>query len=69
MPEPIAATLNVAVWPNVTLWLAGCVVMDGAAMPVPLSEMVKLEFNASLATTRLPLIFPVACGANWSWNP
>ena len=69
MPEPIAATLNVAGWPVVTLWLAGCFVMDGAAMPVPLSEMVKLEFNASLATTRLPLIFPVACGANWIWNP
>ena len=27
---PVAATLKDAVWPAVTDWLAGCVVMEGA---------------------------------------
>ena len=27
---PVAATLKVAVWPAVTVWLAGCVVIEGA---------------------------------------
>ena len=27
---PVAATLKEAVWPAVTVWLAGCVVIEGA---------------------------------------
>jgi hypothetical protein len=27
---PVAATLKEAVWPTVTVWLAGCVVIEGA---------------------------------------
>ncbi len=27
---PVAATLKEAVWPVVTVWLAGCVVIEGA---------------------------------------
>jgi hypothetical protein len=29
---PLAATVNVAVFPEITVWLAGCVVMDGATV-------------------------------------
>jgi hypothetical protein len=29
---PVAVTLNVAVCPAVTVWLAGCVVIDGAVV-------------------------------------
>jgi hypothetical protein len=27
---PLAATLKVAAWPAVTVWLAGCVLIEGA---------------------------------------
>jgi hypothetical protein len=30
---PMAVTLNVAVWPAMMLWLAGCEVMAGASAP------------------------------------
>jgi hypothetical protein len=31
---PVAATLKLAVWPVVTVWLAGCVVIVGATADV-----------------------------------
>jgi hypothetical protein len=45
---PVAATLNVAVWPEVIFALAGCEVMAGATdalleIPVPLSETKTLR--------------------------
>lgn len=63
---PVAATVKLAVWPTATLWLAGCVVMDSVAMPVPLKETESVEFDASLATTMLPVTLPDVCGANWT---
>jgi hypothetical protein len=29
---PVAATLNETVWPAVTVWLAGCVVIEGGTL-------------------------------------
>jgi len=61
----VAITSNFAVWPSTTLWLAGCVVIDGpAAVDVPLRESVRDGSEASLATMRLPVEFPVDFGAN-----
>jgi hypothetical protein len=39
---PAAATLKEAVWPAVTLWLAGCVVIEGLA-PDVLNEWPPLR--------------------------
>lgn len=64
MPDPVAATLKVAVWPVVTDWLAGCVVMESTAIPVPLREIESVAFEASLATIMLPVTLPGVCGAN-----
>lgn len=63
---PVAATVKVAVWPTATLWLAGCVVMESDAIPAPFRETESVEFEALLATTRLPVTLPGVCGANWT---
>ncbi len=39
---PVAATENIAVWPAVTVWLAGCVVIDGATEAVVTVSMAAL---------------------------
>lgn len=65
---PVAATIKVAVCPAVTVWLAGCVVMESAVEPVPLREMARGEFTASLVTDMLPDAFPAVWGVNWSRN-
>jgi hypothetical protein len=61
---PVATTSKVAVWPAMTLWFAGCVVMEGPATALPLRESVRDESEASLENTRLPLELPCAVGAN-----
>jgi len=50
---PVAATENVAVWPAVTVWLAGCVVIDGATEAVVTVRMAALlvALPAALFTT------------------
>jgi hypothetical protein len=68
VPVPVAATLKLAVCPAMTLRLEGCVVIESAAMPVPLRETVRGEFAASLSTAMLPVTLPSTCGANWTWN-
>src|SRR2546426_1010752 len=41
--EPVAAVVKVAVWPTVTVWLAGCVVIVGyATSRLPLSSTARL---------------------------
>ena len=59
---PIAATLNVAVWPRVTVWLAGCAVMVGPP-PVPVRLAVCGLPLALSVITRLPVIVPLLLGA------
>src|SRR6267143_1989037 len=44
--EPVAAAVKVAVWPAVTVWLAGCVVIVGygdATSRMPLSSTARLR--------------------------
>ena len=54
---PVAATLKVVVWPAVTIWLAGCVVMDGAT-----GAAVTVRVAALLVTLPvLPLTTTVNC--------
>ena len=50
---PVAATENVAVWPAVTVWLAGCVVIDGATEAVVTVSIAALlvALPAVLLTT------------------
>ena len=50
---PVAATENIAVWPAVTVWLAGCVVIDGATEAVVTVSMAALLVAppAALLTT------------------
>jgi hypothetical protein len=41
--EPVAAAVKVAVWPAVTVWFAGCVVIIGYAVSrLPLSSTARL---------------------------
>ena len=37
---PVAATVKAALWPAVTAWLAGCVVMDGATFTVSVAALL-----------------------------
>jgi hypothetical protein len=39
---PVAATANDAVFPAITVWLAGCVVMDGATTGLVTVSMAAL---------------------------
>ena len=51
---PAAATVNVAVRPAVTAWLAGCVVMDGAtgvAVTVRVAALLVTFPELSVTTT------------------
>ena len=60
----MATTENVAVWPTVTLWLNGWVVIEGATdAPLPVSAIVRGELDALLMTDMLPVALPVAAGA------
>ena len=61
---PVAATMKVAACPAVTVWLAGCVVIESVVVPVPLRETASGESAASLATDMLPDTLPGVCGAN-----
>jgi len=51
---PLATTLKVAVWPAVTVMLAGCVVMlgaTGAAFTVRVAEELVALFTELVTTT------------------
>jgi hypothetical protein len=50
---PVAATLNVAVWPAVTVWLVGCVVIAGATAAAFTASVAALLVTvpAELLTT------------------
>ena len=55
---PVAATLNVAVWPVVTVWLTGCVVIVGAtaaALTVSVAA-VLVALPAVLVTTTVNVV-------------
>ena len=54
---PVAVTVKVAVWPAVTVWLTGCVVMDG---PTGAAETVRV---AALLVTLPVLLLTVT--VNW----
>jgi hypothetical protein len=59
----------VAVCPTVTVWLAGCVVIVGAAVdavPVPVSDIVCGLFGALSVRVRAPARFPAAVGLNFT---
>jgi len=53
---PVAAALNVAVWPAVTARLAGCVVIVGAA---ELVGLVCVDVTVNTAVWELPRFAPV----------
>ena len=64
---PFAVTVYVAVWPAVTVWLAGCVVMDGAtgvAVTVRVAALLVTFPELSVTTTLncAPLSEDVAAG-------
>jgi hypothetical protein len=40
-------------------------IVNWAAVPVPVNGIVSGEFEALLATTKLPATAPADCGANW----
>jgi len=66
-PLFVNCTACVLVCPTVTfpkLSEAGDIVKPGC-VPVPVSEIVKGEFAASLAIVRLPVTAPAEGGANW----
>jgi len=50
---PVAATLKEAVWPAVTLWLAGCVEIEGAtgAALTGRVDALLVKLTAVLLTT------------------
>ena len=51
---PVAVTEKVAVWPAVTVWLAGCVVIDGAtgaAVTVSVAALLVTDPELSVTTT------------------
>jgi hypothetical protein len=52
---PVAVTLKEAVWPAVTVWLAGCVVIEGAtaaAFTVRVADALVAAPAELLTTTR-----------------
>ncbi len=64
---PVAATLNVAVCPAVTVWFVGCVVIDGvtvAAVTVNVAAALVTVPAVLLTTTRnvAPLSAVVVAG-------
>ncbi|PYX86540.1 MAG: hypothetical protein DMG70_00460 [Acidobacteria bacterium] len=50
---PVAATEKEAVWPAVTVWLAGCMVIDGATA-------VALTVNVATLLVTLPTVLLTA---------
>jgi len=64
--------VNVAVCPAVTVWLAGCVVMEGATgvdVPVPVSVTIVVGVCGSLLVmVMLPESFPTVVGENDTLN-
>ena len=63
----MAATLKAAVWPAVTLWLAGCMVIEGAtgaALTVRVAALLVTLPTVLLTTTvkSAPLSEPVVAG-------
>lgn len=60
----MATTEKVALWPVVTVSLAGWVTIARGVIPVPLSETLREVFDASLAMLRLPVALPALAGAN-----
>jgi len=67
---PVAATVNAAVCPAVTVWLAGCVVIEGATAdvvePVPVSEIVCGLLEALSVSVSVPVRVPAAVGVNFT---
>ena len=66
---PDASTEKVAVWPTVTVWLAGCVRMEGATedvVPVPLSAITWGLFDALFVRVSVPVRVPAAVGVNFT---
>jgi len=67
---PVAATVNVAVCPAVTVRLVGCVVIEGAATdvmePVPVSEIVCGLLEALSVSVSVPVRVPAAVGVNFT---
>ena len=60
---PVATTLNVVEEPAQTLWLKGCVVIDGPAAIVTVKELPLLVQPAAVATVRVPVYVPAATPA------
>jgi len=52
--EPVAAAVKVAVWPAVTVWLAGCVAIVGYA-----TSRLPLSSTARLRTVKVPEVAAV----------
>lgn len=66
VPVLVSSTLCVPVWPTTTFPKVNA---EGATakpvcVPVPLSEIISGELDASLITVRLPVIAPAVVGAN-----
>ena len=58
---PVATTLNVALWPAVTLWLAGCVVIVGAVgAAVTVSVALPLVMLPAALLTTTEYIAPLS---------
>jgi hypothetical protein len=68
---PVVATVNVAVLPSVTVWLAGCVVIVGGVevpTPVPVSETEFGDEAAVLEMISAPGTVPTAVGLKLTFN-
>ena len=48
---PVAVTENEAVWPAVTVWLTGCVVMEGGTLTVRVAALLVTVPTELLTTT------------------
>jgi len=62
--------VNAAVCPAVTVWLAGCVVIEGATAdvvePVPVSEITCGLLEALSVRVSVPVRVPAAVGVNFT---
>jgi len=67
---PVAATLKEAVWPAVTVWLPGCVVIEGARKRTYGKDSTLLvTLPAVLLTTTVNCAVVRARRAGWcSWR-
>lgn len=66
VPVLVNSTFWLPVWPTTTLpnVSARGEIARPVCVPVPLSEIIRGEFEASLITVRLPVAAPAAVGAN-----